>query len=95
MYTLVPLNYTYHPTLLINLSVIFIELLDYKEKMYDFINCDYSNIISDIASLDWNGILNCSNVNVAVNNFFGSNFKIIGLRCLTKYMYTSKFLLWI
>lgn len=84
----------YHPALLIKLSVLFIEFLDYKEKIYDFINCNYNNIKSDIALLDWNGMLGCSNVNSAVDVFYENIFKIIDLRCPIKYLYTPKYPLW-
>lgn len=94
IYPLIPLDQMYHPALLIKLSVMFIESLDYKEKIYDFINCDYYNIISDIASLDWNGILDCSDVNVAVEIFYKNILKIINLRCPIKYLYLPKYSLW-
>lgn len=90
----VPLDCIYHPTLLIKLSVLFLEFLDYKEQIYDFKNCDYNIIRSNIASIDWNGLLKCLNINEAVSIFYKNIFKIINLHCPKKYLYTPKHPLW-
>lgn len=57
-----PLSRIYHPVRLIELSIIFLELLDYKVQIYDFKNCDYFKIRSGIASVDWNGLLKYLNI---------------------------------
>ncbi|KAF0712458.1 putative RNA-directed DNA polymerase [Aphis craccivora] len=51
--------------------------------MYDFVNCDYNSIRSNLASLDWNGIFN-------INIFYENVFKIIYTYCPVKTIYLPK-----
>lgn len=80
--------------MLIKLSVLVIKCLDYKEQIYDFLTCDYFKIISSIASVDWNGLLECLNINEAVDIFYTIIFEIIDLHCSKKYLCTPKLPLW-
>ncbi|KAF0713286.1 putative RNA-directed DNA polymerase, partial [Aphis craccivora] len=62
-HTLLPLDSMYHPALSLELPVLSFKQLEYNEQMYDFVNCDYNNIRSNLASLDWNGIFNGLDIN--------------------------------
>lgn len=66
--TLLPLDSMYHPALTIELPILSFKYLDYNEQMYDFINCDYYCIRSNLALLDWNGIFNGLDIYDTVNN---------------------------
>lgn len=50
-YPLVPLDYMYHPALLIKISVLLTQPLYYNERIYGFMHCNYYNIRSLIASI--------------------------------------------
>jgi hypothetical protein len=57
-HTLLPLDSIYHPALTIELPILSFKYLNYNEQIYDFVNCNYNCIRSNLASLDWNGIFN-------------------------------------
>lgn len=84
----------YHSVLLIKLPDLVFTFLEYKEQIYDFINCDYYRIRSSIASIDWNVLLKCLNFNDAVNVFYENIFKTIDLKCPKINLCTQKYPLW-
>jgi hypothetical protein len=92
--TLLPLDSIYHPALTIELPILSFKYLDYSEQMYDFINCDYNRIRSNLALLDWNGIFNGLDINDAVNAFYENIYKIINTCCQIKTLYLPKHPRW-
>lgn len=88
--TFLPLDSMYHPALTIELPILSFKYLDYTEQMYDFINCDYNRIRSNLALLDWNCIFNGLDINDAVNTFYKNVYKIINNYCeLELYTYQN------
>jgi len=89
-HTLLPLDSMYHPALSVELPILPFKYLEYNEQMYDFVNCDYNSIRSNLASLDWNGIFNGLDINDTVNIFYENIFKIINAYCPIKTVYLTK-----
>lgn len=90
IHTLLPLDSMYHPALSVELPILPFKYLEYNEQLYDFVNCDYNSIRSNLASLDWNGIFNGLDINDTVNIFYENVFKIINAYCPIKTVYLSK-----
>ncbi|KAF0694325.1 Reverse transcriptase domain-containing protein, partial [Aphis craccivora] len=74
-HTLLPLDSMYHPALSLELPVLSFKYLEYNEQMYDFVNCDYNSIRSNLASLNWNGIFNGLDINDTHPHWFSSSLK--------------------
>lgn len=55
--------------------------------MYDFVNCDYNSIKSNLVLLDQNGIFNSLDVDDAVNIFYENVFKTIPIARLKLYTF--------
>jgi hypothetical protein len=91
---LLPLDSMYHRALTIELPISSLKYLNYNEQIYDFVNCDYNCVRSNLASLDWNGIFNGLDINNAVNVFYEIVFKIINTYCPVKTLYFSKYPHW-
>jgi hypothetical protein len=91
MYPLLPLDHMYHPAFSIKMSVSLFLHLSYKEQIYDFMHCNYYNIRSYIASVDWIGMLNNLNIKYTFHIFYENIFRIIDTSCSKKYLYTLKY----
>lgn len=92
--SLIPLDYMYHPALKITLPVMSEHYLPYNEVVYDFLNCDYNDIRSSLASIDWNGALKNLNINKAVDIFYEILFDIINSFCHKTCLHTPKHPIW-
>lgn len=89
-HTLPPLDSMHHPALTIELLYKSVTYLEYNEQMYDFVSCDYNSMKSNLASLDWNDIINSLDINDAVNVFYKNVFKIINTYYSVKILYFLK-----
>jgi hypothetical protein len=94
IYSLVPLDYNYHPALNISLPVESVEYIDYKEQIYDFRHCDYNYIRTLIATVDWNSTFNNLCINNAVDIFYSNIYKIIDSTCPKIYKFSSNYPTW-
>jgi len=82
---LVPIDYLYHPALLINMEIKFnIPPLYFNESVYDYLNCDYNIIRSSLASVNWHCVFNNLQINDAINAFYSIIFEIIDSYCIKK-----------
>jgi hypothetical protein len=80
--------------LTIELPILSFKYLNYNEQIYNFVNCDYNCIRSNLASLDRNGKFNGLDINNAVNAFYENVFKIINTYCPVKTLYFSRYPHW-
>lgn len=87
----------YHPALLVTYPIIVncVPLLC-NEFIYDFSQCNYNVIRSQLASIDWPVIFKDQCINSAVTNFYINIFKIIDINCTKKQVYNNiiKFPVW-
>jgi hypothetical protein len=64
---ILPLDSMY-PALTIELPILSFKYLNYNKKIYNFVNCDYNCIRSNLVLIDWNGIFNGLDINNPVNS---------------------------
>lgn len=79
----------YHLALVIKIPVLSTNILMYNEKRYNFINCDYSRIKSNLAEIYWDSTFKDLCINKTVNVFYKNIFNVIHLSCPNKYVYST------
>lgn len=93
--TLVPIDYLYHPALLISTPIYENnEPLYYNESKYDYVNCDYNIIRSSLANVNWDLVFKDLHINEAVNIFYYNVFKTINSNCNKITYFASKHPIW-
>jgi len=68
--TLIPIDYLYHPALLISIPIFDNnEPLQYNDTVYDYVNCNYNIIRSSLAIINWDIVFKGLHINDAVTMF--------------------------
>jgi len=61
---------SYHLGLLMCIPIIINEPIEYNFCMYNFFNCNYSDITLSLVSIDWNKLFKDLSINGAVDLFY-------------------------
>jgi len=85
LYEFVPIDYLYHPALIIKFQINFnIQPLHFNESMYDYLNCDYNIIRSSIATINFDRVFHNLQIYDAVKMFYDIIYEIIDSHCIEK-----------
>lgn len=77
-----------------NLPINALNYFNFKESIYDFINCDYDKINSSIASTYWPVTFKNRSIDETLDVFYKILYNIINLHCNKMKFSNNTYLLW-